>query len=98
MMAQTIERILLDFRQNTILILDEFDRAGKTLADLKKALARVDIPRGFKHIRTQRSQSDSLIQIADLATGAILHHSTRQDDTGYLKFKAKIQTLLDIPP
>ena len=93
MVTRVVESIPLDRRENATLLLDEFDRSGKTLADLKKALKLLDIHRGFKRIRSRRSHSDGLIQIADLAAGAILRCYAKQDDRAYRQLEPKVEVL-----
>ena len=59
-------------RKEALLILDEFDRSGKVVNGLKRALRVFAIPGRFKHITSRRSTSESLIQVADLVAGATL--------------------------
>lgn len=67
-------------RQEAILVLDEFDRAGKTVADLGRILKVRQIRRGFKKIEGKRSRGEPLIQVADLIAGAVLYRYSRGDD------------------
>ncbi|HID88068.1 MAG TPA: DUF3800 domain-containing protein [Anaerolineae bacterium] len=78
-----------------ILMLDEFDRAGKTIADLKKALKVRGIPRGFKKIGAKRSRGESLIQCADMIAGAIFRKYTRGDDSFFRMVEGKVSLLLE---
>ena len=91
--TRTVETIPVDWRENATLLLDEFDRSGKTLAELKKALKLLEIHRGFKRIRSRRSHSDNLIQIADLAAGAVLRHYAKRDDGAYRRLASKFEAL-----
>ncbi len=93
MVARTIETIRLDWRESSNLLLDEFDRSGKTLAELKKILKLMEIQRGFKRIHHRRSHSDELIQIAYLVAGAIFRRYARKDDSAYRWFESKIESL-----
>ncbi len=82
-------------REGNILLLDEFDRSGKTLAEMKRTLKLRHIRRGFKKIRTCRSYSEDLVQIADWTAGTMLRRYTRRDNRGYQILEPKIQALLE---
>jgi hypothetical protein len=82
-------------REGSILLLDEFDRSGKTLAEVKRTLKLRHIRRGFKRIRVRRSRSEDLVQIADLVAGAVLRRYAKGDDRAYRIFEPKIQVLLE---
>jgi len=82
-------------REGATLLLDEFDRSGKTLADLKKVLKLRGIRRGFKKIRPIRSRSEDLVQIADWVAGSILRRYARQDAQAYWVIEPKVQVLFD---
>jgi len=94
--TRSVESIPLHWRENATLLLDEFDRSGKTLAELKRALKLLDIQRGFKRIRSRRSHSDALIQIADSIAGAVLCLYSKQDDRAYRRFESKFEVLRQI--
>ncbi len=93
MVSKVVEAIPLDWRENSVLLLDEFDRSGKTMAELKRALRLLAVQRGFKHIHARRSYSDDLIQIADLVAGAVLRQYTKQDPLAFQSLKPKIKGL-----
>jgi hypothetical protein len=93
MVTEAVRLIPLYWRENATLLLDEFDRSGKTLAELKKALKILGVERGFKQIRARRSESESLIQIADLAAGATLRHYQKQDDVAYRWLEPKVEAV-----
>jgi hypothetical protein len=82
-------------REGGILLLDEFDRSGKTLAEVKRTLKLRNIRRGFRKIRACRSHSEDLVQIADLAAGSILRRYARGGNRAYWALEPKIQVLLE---
>jgi len=82
-------------REGSVLLLDEFDRSGKTLAEVKRTLKLRCIRRGFKKIHARRSRSEDLVQIADLVAGAVLRRYTKGDDQAYRALELKVQTLLE---
>jgi hypothetical protein len=76
-LTELIRSIPENERARSILLLDEFDRGEQVLADLGKMFKARNIHRGFKKIKTKRSQSEPLIQCADLIAGSVL---TRYED------------------
>ena len=82
-------------REGGILLLDEFDRSGKTLAEVKRTLKLRHIRRGFKKIRACRSRSEDLVQIADLTAGSILRRYAKGSNRAYSALEPKIQVLLE---
>jgi hypothetical protein len=82
-------------REGGILLLDEFDRSGKTLAEVKRTLKLRHIPRGLKKIRACRSRSEDLVQIADLVAGAVLRRYAKGGDRAYRALEPKVQVLLE---
>ena len=84
-------------REGVPLWLDEFDRAGKTLAELKRAFGRRGLRYGFRRIRAVRSRSEGLVQVADVMAGAILRHYSRGESEGYQHLANKIVTILEYP-
>ena len=82
--TEAIERIPLPARANTILVLDEIDRSGRILYQIRRALKFAEIPQGFKKIVAKRSEGEPLIQVADLVSGAV-HRWKRYGDTTHLE-------------
>jgi len=93
--TEVIRLIPEPVREGNILLLDEFDRSGKTLAKVKGTLKLRHIRRGFKKIRACRSYSEDLVQIADLTAGAMLRRYARRDNRVYRILEPKIQTLIE---
>lgn len=80
-------------RKDAILILDQFDPAGRALNELKRTLKHREIQRGFAKMVNARSCSEALVQVADLIAGAVLRSMTRGDTVGYRQIQDKIQLL-----
>lgn len=70
LVIEAITRIPLAQREQSILVLDEFDQSGQVLGEIRNGLKVSGIERGFKKIIAKRSSSGPLIQIADLIAGA----------------------------
>lgn len=77
--AELIVQVPLAEREGAILLLDQFDPAGKALLALKRALKRRQICRGFRKMINVRSRSEPLVQVADLVAGSILQHVSGGD-------------------
>ena len=61
------------------LILDEFGSPTQTRLELRRVLKAREIVPGFRRIAVRRSQSEALIQAADLVAGAILRRDAKKD-------------------
>ncbi len=85
-------------REKAPLWLDEFDRAGKTLAEFKRVAHQRGLQYRFRRIRAIRSRSEALIQVADLVAGAVLRHYDRGDSEGFDRLAGKISALVEYPP
>ena len=53
------------------------------------------IPRRFRHMQIKRSQSEPLIQVADLVAGAVLRRDTRKDAGAFEYVEKKLKRVLD---
>jgi hypothetical protein len=82
-------------RAGGTLILDEFGYPDKTRGELKRILKARNIAHGFRRISLRRSQSEPLIQIADLIAGAIWRRDTHNDTGAYEMIEQKIKKLVD---
>ena len=85
-------------RAGSTLVLDEFDRGGRLLADLGKVFKARGIARGFRKISAKRSGSARLIQCADLVAGAVLWRCARQDDRYLGMIEGRLAVLIDYAP
>lgn len=93
--AELIRIIPEGKRAGGTLILDEFGYPDKTKDELKRILKARNIVHGFRRISLRRSQSESLIQIADLLAGAIWRRDTHNDTGAYEVIERKIKKLVE---
>lgn len=89
--SELIRLIPWEKREGALLILDQFDPAGRALNELKRTLKRRSIRRGFAKMVNARSRSEVLVQVADLLAGAVLRSVTRGDTAAYEQIQDKIQ-------
>ncbi len=88
--AELIQVILEGKRENATLILDEFGSPDHLQSELRRVMQARNIPRRFKHVLARRSQSEPLIQIADLIAGAILRRDAKSDSEAYDMIEGKV--------
>ena len=93
--AELIKEIPEEKRAGGTLILDEFGYPDKTKDELKRILKARNIAHGFRRISIRHSQSESLIQIADLVAGAIWRRDTHNDTGAYEMIERKIKKLVE---
>jgi len=93
--AELIKIIPSQKRVGGTLILDEFGHPDKTKEELKRILKARNIAHGFRRISIRRSQSEPLIQVADLIAGAIWRRDTNNDTGAYEMIEPKIKRLLE---
>ena len=93
--AELILLIPEEKRAGGTLILDEFGDPDKTKNELKRILRDRSIAHGFRRISLRRSQSEPLIQIADLVAGAIWRRDTNNDTGAYEMIEQKIRELVE---
>ena len=91
--SELIQAIPGDRRRGATLLLDEYDSAGKTLADLSRTMRARGISKGFKKIVMRRSQSEDLVQVADMVAGATLRQFARNDDSYLRAIEEKVSLL-----
>lgn len=89
--TELIQHIPERKRFDGTLILDEFGYPDQTKDELKRILKARNIPHGFRRISIRRSQSEPLIQVADLIGGAIWRRDTRNDTGAYEILEHKIK-------
>lgn len=89
--TELIQHIPERKRFDGTLILDEFGYPDQTKDELKRILKARNIPHGFRRISIRRSQSEPLIQVADLIAGAIWRRDTRNDTGAYEILEHKIK-------
>ncbi|MGC1375338.1 MAG: DUF3800 domain-containing protein [Anaerolineales bacterium] len=93
--AELIRHIPAEKRAGGTLILDEFGYPDHTKAELKRILKARNIVHGFRRISIRRSQSEALIQIADLIAGAISRRDTHNDTGAYEAIEQKVKKLVE---
>lgn len=81
-------------RQGGTLILDEFGYPDQTKDELRRIMKARNIEHKFNRISIRRSQSEPLIQIADLVAGAIWRRDTRNDSGAFEAIERKIKKLV----
>jgi hypothetical protein len=82
-------------RAGGTLILDEYGYPDQTKEELKRIMKARSITHGFRRISIRRSQSEPLIQIADLIAGAIWRRDSRNDTGAYELIERKIKKLVE---
>lgn len=93
--AELVKIIPAEKRMGGTLILDEFGYPDKTKEELKRILKARNIAHGFRRITIRRSQSEPLIQIADLIAGAVWRRDTNNDTGAYEMIERKIRKLVE---
>lgn len=93
--SELIRHIPAEKRAGGTLILDEFGYPDHTKDELKRILKARNIAHGFRRISIRRSQSESLIQIADLIAGAILRRDAHNDTGAYGVIERKVKKLVE---
>jgi len=93
--AELIHHIPSEKRSGGILVLDEFGYPDQTKEELKRIMKARNITHGFSRISIRRSQSEPLIQIADLVAGAILRRDAHSDSEAYDAIEQKIIKLVE---
>lgn len=96
--TELIVQIPIKQRENSILMLDEFDPKGKALLILKRSLKRRQIHRGFRKLINVRSTREPLVQIADLVAGAVLRSVTYGDSAMLNRIGNRIVSLQYFQP
>jgi len=93
--SELIRRIPAEKRKEGTLILDEFGSPEKTRMELRRVLKARNIRHGFRRISVRRSQSEPLIQVADLVAGAILRRDAHKQSGAFDMIASKIRKLME---
>ena len=93
--SELIRHIPDQKREGGTLILDEFGYPDQTKDELRRIMKARNIQHGFRRISIRRSQSEPLIQIADLVAGAIWRRDTHNDTGAYEVIERKIKKLVE---
>ena len=94
--SELIRQIPTEKRSGGILILDEFGYPQQTKDELKRIMKAREISHNFRRISIRRSQSESLIQVADLVAGAILRRDSRKQSDAYDDIERKIRKVIEM--
>jgi hypothetical protein len=93
--AELIRQIPFEEREEATLILDEFGAPEQTLAELRHVMKTRNIQHGFRRISIRRSQSESLIQVADLVAGAILRRDAHKESEAFDMIAKKVKKIVE---
>jgi hypothetical protein len=96
--VELIRNIPLEKRSGATLILDEFGSPQRTRAEMRRVLKARSILPHFKRLLIKRSHSESLIQVADLISGAVLHRDARLKTSTYDLIEARLNQVIEFSP
>jgi hypothetical protein len=82
-------------REGGFMILDEFGDPEGTKAELKRVMKARAIDHGFRRIAVRRSQSESLIQVADLVAGSILRRDAHKQSAAFAEISGKVREVIE---
>ncbi len=91
--TELLQQIPSDKREGATLILDEFGSAKQLYAELNRFMKAREIPRHFKTVQIRRSQSEPLIQIADIVAGALLRRDSVGDADAFEILRNRIRSV-----
>jgi hypothetical protein len=93
--SELIRQIPPTKREGGTLILDEYGYPDQTRDELKRIMKAREIKHGFRRISIRRSQSEPLIQVADLVAGAILRRDAHKQSEAYDMIASKLTKLVE---
>lgn len=93
--TELLQAIPAEKREKATLVLDEFGGEPNLPLELRRYLKKRNIPRHFNRVLTKRSQSEPLIQIADLVAGAVLRRDAHRDPEAFELIEPKMQAVLE---
>lgn len=93
--SELIRQIPAAKREGGTLILGEYGYPEQTRDELKRIMKAREIKHGFRRISVHRSQSEPLIQVADLMAGAILRRDAHKQSEAYNMIADKIKKLVE---
>jgi hypothetical protein len=82
-------------REGATLILDEYGSPSEVRRGLRRFMVVRNIPRLFRRVLVKRSESEPLIQFADLVSGAIYRRVTKADAGAYDCIAGKLRHILE---
>lgn len=92
--SELIRQIPAELRAEGALILDEFGSPTQTRQELRRVLKARNIDHGFRRITVRRSQSEPLIQAADLVAGAILRRDAKKDSEAFEYLEPRLAQII----
>ncbi len=95
--TELLQSIPSERRAGATLILDEYGAEGSLPLELRRYLKARNIPRQFQRVLVKRSQSEPLIQVADLVGGAVLRRDARGEAEAYEAVERKFKGLIEYP-
>lgn len=95
--SEIIRQIPDEDQNGALLILDEFGSKAKMASNARRVLKARNIQSHFRRIVGRDSETESLIQIADLIAGSISHRDTIKGNDFFDQIKDKIVTLIEYP-
>lgn len=93
--SELIRIIPEEKREGSTLILDEFGSAERQRSELRRIMKIRGISPRFKRLLIKRSHSESLIQIADMVAGSIMHRDSRRRSDAYQLIENKLCEILE---
>ena len=95
--AELIKLLPENKREHATLLLDEFDTSGtkKAITEIRRVCKALNVRPGFRRISAKRSQSEMLIQAADLVAGAILRRDAKLQGESFDAISSKIGQIVE---
>lgn len=95
--SEIIRNIPDDEQNGALLILDQFGNKRKLPANARRVLRARNIQHLFRRIVSRDSETEPLIQIADLIAGSISHRDAINGNDFFDMIKPKIVSLVEYP-
>ena len=93
--TELINAIPPEDQENSLLILDQFGSKENISARTRKVMQSRNIPKRFKRIIAKDSETEPLIQIADLVAGAITHRDSMKGNDYFELIERKIVEIIE---
>ncbi len=93
--TELLQAIPAEQREGATLILDEFGGEPDLPLEFRRYMKRRNIPRHFNRVLTKRSQSEPLIQVADLVAGAIMRRDSHGEAQAFDAIANKMKNLIE---
>ena len=95
--TELLQSIPVQRREGATLILDEYGAEGQLPAELRRYMKARNIPRHFQRVLVKRSQSEPLIQVADLMSGAVMRRDAHGEAEAYEAVESKFKGIREYP-